>query len=505
MADNLDNAFSRRRFIKGVALTSAGLSIGPYFAFGSSAQAIKPMKRVMGRLGFETTTLGLGGQASLQWTPADVDPVKIILKAFDLGVNYFDTSNVYDSSQANYGKAFRELHLIPGQPGYNERLRGSIFLTSKTALRFGKGGWQKQGLINVTNGTAGSHTADDIKRTLSQVFGDGRGSYPQGAYLNMVLMHSVSTMADVDAVYEGYSRPDPKAETIGALATLIDYRDGTNLTGLNPKEEKLIRHIGFSGHASPDVMMEMIQRDSRGIVEGMLVAINANDRLNFNMQYNVIPVAAANNMGVIAMKVFADGAMYAKEATWTRGPDMVVRKVGGNALSSRRLVEYSLSTPGIHNAIIGTGQIDADPTACQLQQNLIAAQIAPNALSVSDRREIEKLAGTVKGGKTNYFQAPAQALGAPRNPVASQEMRGQKRVAQVRWQTAYAGDEPVVRYEIWRDSKKAGQIEHKPQVRQTPFSFEEALSDKAAHQYQIVTVDAAGRTAKTESVPLSAV
>jgi aryl-alcohol dehydrogenase-like predicted oxidoreductase len=507
MADNFDNVFSRRQFIRSAALTSAGLSIGPYFTFGKT-QPAKLVKRQMGRLGFEATTLGLGGQASLQWTPADVDPVKIILKAFDLGVNYFDTSNLYDSSQLNYGKAFRELHLIPGQPGYNERLRRSIFLTSKTALRFGKGGWQKQGLINVTNGAAGSHTADDIKRTLSQIFGDGQGSYPEGAYLNMVLMHSIghnSGMADVDSVYEGYEHPDPKAETIGALATLIDYRDGTNLTGLNPKQEKLIRHIGFSGHAQPDVMMEMIQRDSRGVLDGMLVAINANDRMNFNMQHNIIPVAAANNLGIIAMKVFADGAMYDKAATWTSKPDMVVRRVGSATLPSRRLVEYSLTTPGVHTAIIGTGHIDGDYASCQMQQNLSAAQIAPNGLSISDRREIEKLAGTIKEGKTNYFQAPAQALGAARTPTVAQETRGQKRVAQIKWQTAYAGNEPIIRYEILRDGQKAGQVMHKPQITRTPFLFEDALSDKTAHSYQIVTVDTVGRTAKTEDVPLSAV
>jgi hypothetical protein len=184
---------------------------------------------------------------------------------------------------------------------------------------------------------------------------------------------------------------------------------------------------------------------------------------------------------------------------------MVVRKVGSDVLPSRRLVEYTLSTPGIHTAIIGTGHIDADPAACQLQQNLLAAQIEPKALGVADRRGIEKLSGTIKGGKTNYFQAPAQALGAPRGPAAKQEMRGQKRVAQLHWQTAYAGDEPIVRYEILRDNQKAGQIAHKPQIRQTPFSFEDVLSDKAAHHYQIVTVDAAGRTAKTEDVLLAAV
>ena len=504
MADLMENAVSRRRFIKDIALTSACLSLGPHFVFGQ-AKPSRLMKRSMGSLGFEATTLGLGGQASLQWTPADVDPAKIILKAFELGVNYFDTSNVYDSSQLHYGKAFRELHLIPGQPGYNERLRQSIFLTSKTALRFGKGGWQKQGLINVSNGGQGLHAADDLRRTLSQIFGDGSGSYPQGAYLNMVLLHSVSTTVDVDAVYEGYANTDPKAETIGALATLIDFRDGTNLTGLNPKEEKLIRHIGFSGHQSPDVMMDMIQRDSRGILQGMLVAINANDRRNFSMQYNVIPVAAANNMGMIAMKVFADGAMYSKQATWTSKPDMVVRTVGSSTLPSNRLVQYSLCTPGIHTTIIGTGHIDTNPAACQLQQNLLAAQISPNTLSVSERREIEKLAGAVKEGKTNYFQAAAQPLSAARHAAAMQEMRGQKRMAKLNWQTAYAGDEPIVRYEIWRDSQKVGQVAYKPQMRQTPFFFEETLPDKAAHRYQIVTADAAGRTAKTEEIQLAAV
>jgi hypothetical protein len=78
-------------------------------------------------------------------------------------------------------------------------------------------------------------------------------------------------------------------------------------------------------------------------------------------------------------------------------------------------------------------------------------------------------------------------------------------VAQLKWQTAYAGDEPIVRYEIWRDLQKAGQVAHKPQISQTPFIFEEVLADKTAHQYRIVTVDAAGRTAKTQDILLSAI
>ena len=76
MADTLDNAFSRRQFIKNVALTSASLSIGPYFVFGKD-QSLKPMKRLMGRLGFEATTLGLGGKLRWNGLPPASIPSKL--------------------------------------------------------------------------------------------------------------------------------------------------------------------------------------------------------------------------------------------------------------------------------------------------------------------------------------------------------------------------------------------------------------------------------------------
>jgi aryl-alcohol dehydrogenase-like predicted oxidoreductase len=497
--------YTRRQFIKNTALTAAGLSLGPFIHIGRAQAATTLMKRSMGRLNFEATTLGMGGQASLQWTPADVDPVKIILKAFDLGINYYDTSNFYDGSQLNYGKAFQKLDLILGNPGYNEKLRRSIFLTSKTCLRFGKGGWKNDVMYNLTNGS-GTHAVSDIKRTLSQIFGDGKGAYPKGAYLDMVLMHAVTSIEDIDALYAGYENTDQKAETIGTLATLIDLRDGTNITGLNPGEERLIRHIGFSGHASPAVMMEMIHRDKKKVLEGMLVAINANDRNYFNMQYNIIPVAEANNMGIIGMKVFADGAMYEKPAVMTQGPNMVIRRVGTQKLPSRKLVEYSLTTPGIHIAIIGTGHIDNDPKACQLTQNLLSAQIRRDAYTITDRREVERLALSAKEGKTNgFFQVEKQTLSAPRDFSVDQETLDKKRIIRLKWQTSYAGDEPILRYEIWRDNRKVGQIPHKPQVTSDPFIHEETLSDKGAHNYTIVTVDAAERTAKTGDISLQGI
>ena len=94
--------------------------------------------RRLGRTGRQITTLGLGGQASIQWPGEGIDPVAIIEKAVRLGVTYLDTSNIYGPSQKHFGRAFRRLGLVPGAPNYDAELRGRIFLASKrTCVRRG--------------------------------------------------------------------------------------------------------------------------------------------------------------------------------------------------------------------------------------------------------------------------------------------------------------------------------------------------------------------------------
>jgi aryl-alcohol dehydrogenase-like predicted oxidoreductase len=489
----------RREFAKTTALAAAATAIVPGI-LTKCTTVPEPMKRVFGKLGFEVTTLGLGGQASLQWTPEGIDPVKIILKAFDLGINYYDTSNLYGPSQENFGKAFQIKKLIPREIGYDENLRRSIFLTTKTHLRTAKGDSQIEGVSSRTNGESGSHTIDDLNRSLSQMFGDGKGNYPEGAYVDMILIHNLNTREEVDALYEGYDNTDPESERIGALAALRDYRDGTNHTGLNPENKKLVRHIGFSGHYDPSVMMYMIQRDHQNLLDAMLVAINANDKLMFNMQYNVIPLAAAKNMGIIAMKVFADGAMYTKPAEWSNTPEHVVHTVGSESLPSAPLIKYSLTTPGVHVAIIGTGKISKTASECQLTSNLTAAQVLPDGLTDVERAEIEETAKIVKEGKTNYFQVPVIPLTAPKEVTVSQALVNNQRDVTVSWNTAYAGDAPLKTYEIWRDGTKILSIPFTPQLTTVPFTYTESLSDKTAHTFIVKIEDNKGRIA--ESVPV---
>ncbi len=486
---------SRRQFLQTSALLIAGSTFAPsLFAAESPVNPAPLIKRTFGRLGFKVTTLGLGGQSSIQWTPENTDPAAIIEKAYNLGINYFDTSNVYGPSQVNYGKAFLRIGLVPGMPNYDAAKRKSIFLTSKTMLRFGKGGDDRKTVVGNSNGPVGSKALDDVRRSLSQIFGDGAGSYPKDAWLDMVLIHNLNKMEEVDALYEGYENPDPKALTIGALAALRDVRDGTNRTGLNPNKEKLIRHVGFSGHNDASVMIEMIQRDSEDLLDAMLVAINANDNLYFNMQYNVMPVAAAKNMGIIAMKVFADGAMYSKKAEWSNKVSHVVLEIGSNELPANQLIRYSLSTPGVHTAIIGIGKISDDPSQCQLSFNLQHAQVNSDSVKAAERMAIEKVAAKAKEGKTNYFQKPYQELTAPRDAKVAINGKGMI----ITWHTAYAGDAALDRYEIWRNGKFLIEIPFKPQISKTPYRYEDKNKKGTAGSYVVKVFDKKNRVAEVE-------
>jgi len=207
------------------------------------------------------------------------------------------------------------------------------------------------------------------------------------------------------------------------------------------------------------------------------------------MQYNVIPVAAEKGLGIIAMKVFADGAMYTKKAEWSNTPGHVVMQVGSVELPSKPLVEYALTTPGIHTAIIGIGHIDEDPLKCQLVQNYYAAQVKPDALSEVERRQIEAKTKQVKGGKTNYFQLENEGLSAPGN-VRIESGR-------LRWDTAIAGDEPVEKYVVFQGNEEIGEVVHRPQTTTTSFAFDNISPGVA---YTVAAVDRIGRKSVSDPV-----
>jgi aryl-alcohol dehydrogenase-like predicted oxidoreductase len=459
------------------------------------------LTRMLGKTGREVTTFGLGGQASIQWPRPGVDGEKIIVKAIGKGVTYFDTSNVYGPSQLTYGKAFRGLHLIPGAPGYDQRLRKSIFLASKSHMRYSVAARDDLGPNSYSNGRHVRTAIDDVKRTLSQIFGDGKGGYPKGAYLDLVQVHNLNTRKEIDAIYEGLENPDPRADHIGILAGLLDLRDGTNRTGANPDEEKLIRHIGITGHWNSPAYMEAIQRDRFGIIDTLLIAINTNDKQYLNHQNNVIPVAKARGLGVIGMKVFADAIYYGRESgsrSFSHEPEDVYMQVGSLELPSAPLIQYPLSIPGVDIVIIGIGHIDDsdDPKEDQLVADIEAAQLR-EPLPPEEMRQIEERSLEVTGGDTNYFQRPQIGLTAPQALRADcdsgyYEYQIGTPAAYLAWDTSYAGDAPIEKYEVFHAQQKLGEVPHHPQTTLEPFRFRIENAPEGPHRFRVRAVDEQG-------------
>jgi hypothetical protein len=251
-------------------------------------------------------------------------------------------------------------------------------------------------------------------------------------------------------------------DRIGAMAALLDYRDGTNYTGLNPEQRQYVRHVGATGHLSSPVLMEMLRHDTGNNLDTLLVALNANDLLYTSHQYNVLQLAVGRGMGVIAMKLFGDGTFYGKDPHFSKVPADVIHTVGKpDAAKYEDLVRYSLSIPGVSCAVTGIGHIDREkPENDQLVANLAAATQDP--ASAADRQRTEREVAQRYGATTNYFQLKASGLIQPTD-VKVEKANDGDRVA-IRWNTAIAGSKPVSAYEIRSGDRLLVSVPYRPQL-----------------------------------------
>jgi aryl-alcohol dehydrogenase-like predicted oxidoreductase len=473
----------------------------------------KLITRRLGRTGRQVTTLGLGGQASIQWPAAGLDPLAIIEKAYRLGVNYLDTSNIYGPSQQHFGEAFRRLGLSPAAANYDPAARGRIYVATKTHIRTARRPSGQQFHSDYSEGMLdGFHVStavDDVRRSLSLIFGDGKGGYPDGAYLDCLQFHDINTMDEIDMLFEGLDDPRPDSDWLGALPAMLDLREGANRTGSNPKKEKLIRHIGITGHWNTAAHIYAIQRDSRRLLDTLLDTINPSDRKYLAHRHNAVAVAAAADMGVIGMKVFADAAYYHKERVFSEHSDHVYHGIGSPELPSDGLIRYALSVAGVSTIILGIGHVDDDPAKCQLVRNLAAAQLTEPLDDKAMEAVGARVAAAGKDGANAYFQRKALGLTPPRNVGAeadsSMPMLGRTAV-RVTWDTAYAGAVPILRYEVLRDGEVVGSVPHTLQFTARRFCYDDIFPGGASagsHSYLVRAVDAAG--AMAESATLTAI
>ena len=230
------------------------------------------LTNALGKTGHQATLFGLGGEGVLRTDGRTAEAVKVIHRALDRGVNYCDTAPAYASSLDYYGAALGER-------------RKQVFLASKTHER------TREGSLRL------------LDRSLKRL---------KTTHLDLWQLHDLRSQDDLDEIFAKG----------GALEALIQART-----------EGRVRFLGITGHHDPEILLEAMRRFA---FDTVLVALNAADVHRMSFIQTVVPEAARRGMGVIGMKVCAQGALL--------GP--------GN-LSMDEAMGYVLSTPGVSLTIVG--------------------------------------------------------------------------------------------------------------------------------------------------------
>jgi predicted aldo/keto reductase-like oxidoreductase len=238
--------------------------------------------RPLGRTGHRATLFGLGGEGVLRTHGRGPEAAKVIHRAIDQGVNYCDTAPAYSGSMDYYGAALGER-------------RREIFLASKTSDR------SRDGSLRLLD--------DSLKRLRTD-------------HLDLWQLHDLRTAADLDSIFAKG----------GAIEALV-----------KAKADGRVRHLGLTGHHDPAILLEGMRRFA---FDTVLVALNAADRHRLPFITTVLADAQRRGMGVIAMKVYAQGAL-----------------LGPGGLTTAEALGYVLSLPGVSHAIIGCStpaEVDAN-------------------------------------------------------------------------------------------------------------------------------------------------
>jgi aryl-alcohol dehydrogenase-like predicted oxidoreductase len=301
------SSLQRRDFLKlGTAATAGFLARGlvpPAQALpalpDNPATADQMTTRNLGRSGYRVGIFSLGGQAAVEQPNNDDVAVAIVERALDLGINYIDTA-------ARYGGGVSQKYI--GQ--VMKRRRNETFLATKTHDR------SRDGSLRL------------LEESLNSL---------QTDHLDLWQIHNLSRMSQVDEIFASG----------GALEALREAR-----------EQKIVRYLGVTGHADPEVLAEAIRRYP---FDTILLAVNAADKHD-----NLLPLAVERRMGIIGMKIPARGRIL---TSWTPPPpEKQTSRFMGVAASSgtitmREALHYVLSLP-VSTVIVGCDSV------AQLEENV---------------------------------------------------------------------------------------------------------------------------------------
>ncbi len=252
----MSHTIPRRRFLKSSAALGAAC-VAPW-RFGSRARPCPhafapddlPTVRLPGT-GRVLPRLGFGG-FPISRLKTDDEGVRVVLRAIERGVRYFDTAPSYGN-----GRSERRIGQAIVESGIS---REELFIATKTLRRDGKG------------------ARAELEESLDRLGVE---------YVDAVAVHEVHD--DVDSLFG-------ESSVVRALE--------------KARDEGLIRHIGITGHRNPMHIAAAINRYSFATA---LVPVNPIDKKHLSFINGLLLVAGERGVGVIAMKVYGGGSLLAEE------------------------------------------------------------------------------------------------------------------------------------------------------------------------------------------------
>ncbi len=267
--------------------------------------------RNFGTTGYRVGIFSLGGQAAIEKPDNEAAAVPIVERAIDLGVNYIDTSARYGGEDARWSERYIGQVL--------KRRRREVFLATKTHDRTRDGSLRH------------------LERSLQLL---------QTDHIDLWQIHNLARMEQVEQIFA----PG------GAIEALQQARD-----------QKVVRHLGITGHADPEVLISALQRFP---FDALLLALNAADPHHLPFAERLLPAAVERDMAVIGMKIPARGLLL---SSWRApaDPDSRFRDTRPGTLDMREAMRYVLSLP-VATVIVGVDSI------AQLEEDVrIAREFTP--------------------------------------------------------------------------------------------------------------------------------
>jgi len=242
-----DGRTSRRGFL-GIAAASIFLAQSDCQSTGSESRNGIPY-RTLGRTGEKVSLVGLGGyHLGKQADPQE--SIRIIRAGLDGGINFLDNCWDYNGgeSEIRMGKALRD--------GYRQK----AFLMSKIDGR--------------TTAAATSQINESLRRL-------------QTDRIDLLQFHEVIRDTDPDRIFADG----------GALEAVLEAQKAGK-----------VRYIGFTGHKSPDIHLQMLGTASKHgfTFDAVQMPLNVMDAHFHSFEKKVLPVLLKNDIGVLGMKPMGD-------------------------------------------------------------------------------------------------------------------------------------------------------------------------------------------------------